>query len=565
MVEEETPKGERSDLVKEEAETDTESEHEAAETNKVIISIDLGTTFSCVYYYKDMAAHIVKNSEGERTTPSYVAFTENEVLVGTPAKDQAEENPKNTIFNVKRLIGLTYDDKYVQRTLNKLPYTVIRKNNRPCIEVLYKDKLEYFYPEEISAILLRKLKKDAEMVLGVDVTDVVITVPEHFNTNQRNATKLSGELAGLNVLYILNEPTAAALAYGVALNNTIFQNVLVFDLGGGTFDVTLIAMGARVIEVKKTMGNRNLGGEDFVDNLVDFCLKSISVENKDSLETDRISIQRLRNECEKVKRFLSTGNTRTINLNSLFEGKNFKKTITRKQFVGLNKSLFDETIKTVENTLIEAGMEKNEINEIIMVGGSSKIPYIRDGLKNFFKGQTIRNIIDQDEAVAMGGALRAAISLEDNWTFEDVTSYTVGVETSRTNMFPIIARNTLLPIKYTRNVCTSVDNQTTARIKIFEGEHPLTAHNQQLNEFKVFGLTPKPRGQVNIAITFEIKSDGLLNAIAEEIKEDGVSGAQGGKSLQITQIGFVTDEEFAKMKARLDKFYPQTEQDSIDN
>lgn len=534
--------------------------------NKPLIGIDLGTTYCCVYYWKDGKAEIIENSEGDRTTPSYVSFTDTDCLVGAPAKAQAEENPKNTIFNVKRLIGLTYHDKNVQRAINMLPYTIINKADRPCIEVLYQGNLQHFYPEEISAILLRKLKKDAELVLGTEIERAVITVPEHFNSNQRKATQLAGTIAGLDVDYIFNEPTAAALAYGFDVFATEIKKILVFDLGGGTFDVTLLSMGDRVIEVKKTRGNRNLGGEDFVERMVQHCLQLISKKTKkdeEVLRTDKGSMQHLRNACESTKRNLSTAKSKVMNLCRVFGMKSaFKTTITRDQFIEMNKDYFEETINTVERVVFDAGIDKSKIDEVVMIGGSTRIPYIRESLKSFFGRETLNHSLNPDEAVAKGAALNAAGPCID-WAFDDVTSHSIGIETKggeitnhRAIMNILVQRNTVLPCKGGMTVVTIVDNQRNAEIKIFEGEHPFTDQNELLSSFKVSGLTPMPAFEGKVNVVFNITKEGILEATAKEVLDDG-SGVEGGQFVQITQIGSLTDAQIEGMKNHVKQFDQQ--------
>lgn len=531
--------------------------------NEPLIGIDLGTTYCCVYYWKDGKTEIIENSEGDRTTPSYVAFTDTDCLVGAPAKIQAEENPKNTIFNVKRLIGLTYHDTNVQRAMNMLPYKIINKEGRPCIEVLYQGSLQHFYPEEISAILLRKLKKDAELILGTEIKKAVITVPEHFNSNQRKATKLAGTIAGLVVEYIFNEPTAAALAYGYDVFATEIKKILVFDLGGGTFDVTLLSMGDRVIEVKKTRGNRNLGGEDFVERMVQYCLQLISKKtkkNEEVLRNDKESMQSLRNACELTKKKLSTAKSSAMNLYRVFGMKSaFKPTITRDQFIGMNKDYFDETINTVASVVLDAGIDKSKIDEIIMIGGSSRIPFIRESLKSFFGRETLNHSLNPDEAVAKGAALNAAGPGID-WAFDDVTSHSIGIESKgdektnhRARMNILVQRNTVLPCKGAMTVVTSVDNQKNAKIKIFEGEDPFTDQNELMSSFKVSGLTPMPAYEGKVNVVFDITKEGILKATAKEVLDDG-SGVEAGQYVQITQIGSLTDAQIEDMMNRVKKF-----------
>lgn len=544
-----------NELVK--SSTVSKEQEDEGNSNEPVIGIDLGTTFCCVYVWKDGMLDLVVNDQGSRTTPSYIAFTDTERLIGEPAKDQAEENPENTIFNIKRLIGIPFtSDKDFQNILKSLPFTVVNKNGKPAIKVQAFGQTETFYPEEISAMLLRKFKMDAEKFLGETVEKAVITVPEHFNTEQRQATKLAAEIAGFNVLCILNEPTAAVLAYGINRHITDYRSVLVFDLGGGTFDVTVMSLGDHVLEASATNGNKHLGGEDFVNNLVSYCLEDKDLNKLDCLKTDKRSLQRLRNECEKGKKALSTSMQMQINLSGLFGVKAFKKTISRTKFNQLNKDRFSECMKCVKDVLKDAGMEASEIAEVMLVGGSSRIPMIQDALKKLFTEAIFNSIANPDEVVAQGAALRAANMTANRkdeirkWAFTDVTSYSLGIETSKQDMQKLIKRNEKLPIESNIFVKTSKDNQTRAGIKIFEGEDPLTKKNNLLAKFTLFGLMPKKRGEVKVNVHFHLSAQGLLTATAK----DDTNQVTAKKRIQITLDGAFTQREIQNMKMRCAKY-----------
>lgn len=524
------------------------------------MGIDLGTTFSCVALWKNGKAEVVRNESGNRTTPSYVAFTKNEILIGEKAQEQAEMNPENTIYDVKRLIGQTYNAKDIASF--DFPFTVIEKHNKPAIVVESFGKVETFWPEEISAMLLRKLKKDVEDLVKAPVNKAIITVPAHFNFLQREATKNAGILAGLDVLYIMSEPNAAALAYGISGETKDYRHILVFDLGGGTFDVSILAIGDHVLEVVKTGGNMRLGGEDFVKQLMNLCLVDIkkSTPNANLLQTDLESMQRLRIACEKAKKDLSSSPETQIVLNYLFEVKRFQKKISFAKFNELNKVRFDETLATVQEVLKLAKMNKEEIKEVVLVGGSTRIPKVRQMLAQFFTNQRVYNTIDPDEAVAVGAATRGGIKLGSlgQWLFNDVSPYSlnVRVRTSDDSINPshrmdtLIKRNSLLPCSGTTIVRNVEDFQKSAMIRIFEGEGRDPAECNFIGQFKLKNITQAKSNTVQIEVKFDLDSDGMLKATAE----DKVAGVKAEHSLAVTRIGFLTENEMGELMKRLNKY-----------
>lgn len=523
-----------------------------------VIGIDLGTTFSCACVWKNGKAVVVPNDQGNRTTPSIVAFTKFERLIGEPAKNQQELNAENTIYNVKRLIGRNFEDAAVTVERHLLPYTVVKMDGKPVIKIECFGKTEIFSPVEISSMILRKLKSDAEKFLNCSLKNTVITVPEHSTNAQREATKLAGKIAGLNVLGIMNEPTAAALAYGIDVDATDYKNVIVFDLGGGTFDVTLLSLGHGVLEVAKTEGNTRLGGEDFVTRLVNHCLIDIkkSLKDENSLMTDKESMQRLRTACEIAKKALSNSLQHQINLSGLFEGKPFNKKISRFQFEQLNNDLFAETLKTVENVLKEAKMNKKEIGAIVLVGGSTRIPKIQQQLKTFFGVGQLNETIHPDEAVAIGAAIRAAHlnAPESNFlrqfTLSDVAPYSVGIKVTGGFMKVLIPRNERLPCEVAEILKTHKDYQENAKIKVYEGESLMVQQNNFLGEFRLTNITPALRDDQLIEVEFKVNDEGILKAKAT----DKNSGSSANSTLQITLLGSPTEIDIQRMILRMNRF-----------